>query len=86
MASHVTELRSAVNALRTVAGLGAYNYTDTIEAGLTMKALHLTQLQGAVDAARSAFGVGQLMFTQSPPAIDSVIRASHINDLRGGVQ
>jgi hypothetical protein len=86
LALHLTELRSTVNALRSAANLGAYSFADTMASGLTIKALHLTQLRDAVNDARSAFSTGAITFSQSPPAVGGLIRASHINDLRGGVQ
>lgn len=85
-AVHLTELRSAVNALRAVAGLGAYSYEDTMAAGLTIKALHFQQLREALNGARLVFGAGTVTFSPPEPAIDTILRASHLNDLRGGVQ
>jgi RHS repeat-associated protein len=57
---HLTELRSAVNQLRTHAGLSAFNFTDdpSPERNVTtVKADHIRQLRTALEQARSQLGL-----------------------------
>src|SRR5204863_203131 len=82
-AVHVTQLRTAVNAVRTLAGSGAYSYTDAvITAGSTRaKAIHITDLRTALIAARATLGLPALTFTDSTLTGGvTVIKAAHIVD------
>jgi hypothetical protein len=88
-AAHINELRTAVNAVRTLAALGAGSYTDvTLIAGTTeMKGLHITDLRAALNAARTALSLTAVSYTD--PVITAgttVIKTANITDLRGGVQ
>ncbi len=88
-AAHITELRTAVAAVRTLAGLGGYSFTDpTITAGLTTaNAVHITDLRTALDAARGALSLTSLIYADTTlTPTSTVIKAAHINDLRNGVR
>jgi YD repeat-containing protein len=85
-AGHVTELRAAANALRALAGLGAFNFTDTLAAGSLSKAVYLTELRTAINQARAPFGRADVTFTAPAPAAGGLPLAAHVNELRGGVQ
>ncbi len=88
-AAHFTELRTAVDAVRTLAGMGGGSYTDpTLTAGVTLvKAAHLTDLRTALDAARSALLLPAVSYTRpSIVAGTTTIAAADINDLRNGVR
>lgn len=50
-AAHLVELRRAVDAVRTLAGLGPGAYTDTAAPGLTVKAVHIVELRTQYDQA-----------------------------------
>lgn len=50
-AAHLIELRTAVTALRTLAGQGPGVYTDTAAPGLTIKAVHILELRTQYDQA-----------------------------------
>jgi hypothetical protein len=86
---HITELRTAVNAVRTLAGLSAGSYTDsTLTPGVAVvKAAHLTDLRTALDAACSALLLPAISYT-SPSIVagTTTISAVDINDLRTGVR
>ena len=88
-AAHFTELRTAVDAVRTLAGLSAGVYTDpTLTPGVTpIRAVHITDLRTALDAARSALLLPEISYT-TPNIIPGTTRisASHINDLRNGLR
>ena len=84
---HITQLRTAVNAVRTLAGLGAGTYTDPgITAGNTVRAVHITDLRTAIDAARSALSLTAISYGEGITAQSTVIRASHQTELRNGVK
>lgn len=73
-AVHVTKLRTAVNAVRQLAGLGSSAYSDpTMTAGLTnVKVVHVTDLRTGLNAARSALslprGSHRCLVCLRPPA------------------
>ncbi|MBI2214704.1 MAG: glycoside hydrolase family 44 protein [Acidobacteria bacterium] len=87
-AAHVTQLRTAVNAMRTAAGLTPQSFSDpSLSPGLAIKRAHLTELRTALDEARGAIGISAMAYTD--PVITSQItpmKATHIRDLRDGVK
>jgi hypothetical protein len=85
--SHITQLRTAVNAMRNLAGLGAAAFTDPTLSSTTMiRRLHITELRTALDAARSALGLPPVLYSDQPLPENNLIRASHVTDVRGGVK
>jgi hypothetical protein len=88
-ALHVSELRTAIGAVRTLAVLGAFSYTDpTLTAAVTkIKAAHLTEARTALEAARTALGLTAITYTDpAPVAFTTLIKAVHVQELRNGVQ
>ena len=88
-AVHFTQMRTAVNAVRALAGLSGGAYTDpTLSPGVSVvKAAHLTDLRSALDAARSVLLLPAVIYTRpSIVAGTTTIAAADINDLRGGVR
>ncbi|MEO8036111.1 MAG: fibronectin type III domain-containing protein, partial [Acidobacteriota bacterium] len=87
-AAHVTQLRTAVNAMRAAGNLGAQAFTDPVlAAGSAIKAVHMTQLRTALDQARAAIGLAALVYID--PAINAgvtTIKAAHVTGLRTGVK
>jgi hypothetical protein len=88
-AIHVTQLRTAVNAVRAAAGLGAASWVDNPlqQFITTVKAQHITQLRNAHDPARAAIGLGVISY-QDPtltPGV-TVVKAPHVQQLRDGVK
>lgn len=86
-AVHITELRTAVNAMRAAAGLTLPTYTDTNPAGVPVKALHLVQLRMALDQARATLGLAPMVYAD--PALtpgSTLVKAAHIQALRNGVK
>lgn len=55
-AVHLTEIRTAVNAAREAAGLGASSWTDASPGGATVKAAHILELRNSLSAALTALG------------------------------
>ena len=87
-ATHISQLRTAVNAVRALASLGAGSYTDpTITATVTpIKAVHITDLRTALDAARSSLTLSALSYGESIVGGSTTIKASHFTELRNGVK
>jgi hypothetical protein len=88
-AVHFTELRAAINTLRSRYGLGAYAWTDpSLTPGSTsVKRAHLVDLRTALDAAYSAGGKSHAVYAD-PTIITGTtpIKASHLNELRSLVR
>jgi len=85
-AVHFTEIRTAVNAVRTLAGLSPAGFTDPVlNAGVTARAVHLTELRSNLDAARSPLGLSALSYSDVAP-LGVTIKAVHLNELRNGVR
>lgn len=87
-ATHVTQLRTAVEAVRALAGIGAGTYTDpTLTAGVTTaKAAHVNDLRTALDAARADLGLTALNYGETVTATVTTIDDSHFTELRNGVK
>ena len=85
--AHLTELRIAVNAMRTAAALSAATFTDpTLPATTPVKAIHIADLRNALNAARTALGLPAITYTDPSLAAGMVVKAAHVNDLRNGVK
>jgi hypothetical protein len=88
-AVHILELRTAVNAVRALAGLSAYGFSDsTITTGSTrVRKIHVTDLRSALDPARANLGLSALTYTDSVIIAQSTrVQAVHITELRNGVK
>lgn len=81
-ATHVTELRTAVNAVRAAAGLSASSWTDGSLTGVDVKAVHINELRNSLDAALSALLLSSGSYTDTLTANVTPIKAVHINELR----
>jgi hypothetical protein len=87
-AIHLTQLRTAVNAVRTLASLGPFSYTDpTVTAGVTqVKAVHVNELRSALNAARSALTLPAVSYSETITAGTTTVKATHLTELRNGVK
>ena len=87
-AAHVTELRTAVNALRTLnGGQSAFAFTDpTLDSTVLIKAVHMTELQTQLNTVRTALGFSTATFTETPTAGTTLVKKLHVDELRTGVQ
>jgi hypothetical protein len=89
-AVHITELRTAVDAVRKLAHGGVGNpfaYTDPVITAQStgVKKVHLTDLRNALDPARATLGLSALTYTD--PAIaqqTTPVKAAHFAELRNG--
>lgn len=82
-AVHVTELRTAVNAMRASASLPPLAADSTIGPGQRIRAQHITALRTGLSQARAAIGLPALSYTD---ATLTRIKAAHVQELRNGVK
>jgi hypothetical protein len=86
-ATHIVELRTAVNALRLLAGIGSAAFTDpALSSSSPVRRLHLTELRTALDAARAALNLPALVYADPVLTENTRVRAVHVTDIRGGVK
>ncbi len=84
---HVTQLRTAVNAMRSAAGLGAATFTDASLTNVLVKKVHFEELRTALNAARTTLGLSAIAFTDPTlVANTTLVKTSHIEELRSGVR
>jgi len=82
---HVTELRTAANAVRALAGLGAVSWAEPTPQ--LVRVAHISELRTAIDQARAALHLPTL--THIDPTLTagtSPIRAAHFEDLRSSMR
>jgi hypothetical protein len=92
-AAHITELRTAVNAVCTLASNPSPCSTAFTDLTLTAqstkaKAAHVNELRAKLNAARSSLVLTAQTYTDPPTvtAQSTLIKAAHINELRNGVK
>lgn len=84
-AQHIIDLRAAVAAVRTFAGLGTYAYSRANVLNQFAAGVDITELRQALAQARAAIGFPVIAFTDPTlSAGSSTIRAAHILELRAG--
>lgn len=84
---HITQLRTAVNAMRAAASLPPLPADGTIAAGAVVRAQHIANLRTGLAAARSTIGLPALTFTDPTLTAQSTrIKAVHVQELRNGVK
>jgi len=84
-AVHLGQLRTAVNAVRLLAGLTAAGFTDDAVAGAAIRGVHLIELRSSLDAARGALGLSTSGYTDAE-LTGVPIKAIHFQELRDRVQ
>ena len=88
-AAHLNELRSAVDLVRSAAGLPAGVYTNSpIVPNVTLiKAVHVTELRSQLNAALVTLGLPTPTYTDATLTIGaSTIRKAHVADLRAAMR
>jgi len=89
-AVHITQLQTAVNAVRAAAGLSAVAFPDVTQpANRTIRASHIKDLRDALDEARDHNHLDLPAVPYTDPTITAGVtkpKPEHITDLRGGVQ
>jgi len=82
---HLTEVRTAVNAVRAAAVLPAATFTDPASTGQSPKALYIQELRAALDSARSSIGLPAMIYSNAATA-GSIVRAIDLVEIRNGVK
>jgi hypothetical protein len=86
-AVHLTQLRTAVNAVRALGGVSAGTYTDASPTGVLIKKVHIDELRTALTTGRTALGLSTT-FTTDPTitALTTLVKAAHFTELRNLVK
>jgi hypothetical protein len=87
-AQDLIDMRSAAQAVRTLANQGVFSFTDpAIIAGVTaISAVHQSELRTVVNSALSTLSLTAIGYTNPTPTIGAVISAADMNDLRNGIR
>lgn len=84
-AIHLQQLRTAIHAVRALAGLSPATVTDSASAGTSIKAIHFAELRLALDEARAALSLSAGGYSDA--SLEGVvIKAVHVQELRARVQ
>ena len=84
-AVHLSQLRTAVSAVRAQASLGSVTYIDAASPGVIVKAVHITELRTFLDQAMSALGLTTGGWTDA--SLTGVrIKATHVQQIRNRVK
>jgi fibronectin type 3 domain-containing protein len=84
--AHFTELRTAADAVRTLAGLVGFTYVDpTLSSAVSVKATHVTEIGVALSAARTILSLTSPSLPGATVA-GTPIQAANITALRAAVQ
>ncbi|HUP46524.1 MAG TPA: fibronectin type III domain-containing protein [Thermoanaerobaculia bacterium] len=80
-AVHLSELRSVIDAARSLAGLGPAAFTDAASPGVTIKSVHVAEMRTALDAALTALGIPTSAYTDTT-LTGTIIKAQHFQEIR----
>lgn len=83
-AAHVTQLRTAVNAIRAAAGVAPAAFTDPSLQSVVPKRAHITELRDAINALRTALALPPASFSSLP--VKDRIRATTTEELRAAIR
>ena len=84
-AMHVTELRTAVNAVRAAAGLSAASWTNEPLSNAWIRAIDITELRSRLNEALTILGVVPPSYTDAQ-LVGVTVKAVHFDQLRQGVR
>ena len=85
-ALHLIEMRAAVNAIETLAGITPTVFTDAVPTGVAVKAIHITELRTALTNARNSLSLSPLSFTNTLVAGTSIVQAIDFTEIRNGMK
>lgn len=83
-ASHLDELRAAIDSVRTLAGQSVL--TLDVSPGDIVQAVHMTTLRNGLNPARTTLGLTPVTFCQPSLGPGTTIRACDAQELRDGVE
>jgi hypothetical protein len=86
-AVHVSQLRTAVEAVVALAGLAQQPWSDgSLTAGSTpIRKVHVEELRSSLTSARNALALPALAFTDPVLTTATPVRSQHVQELRDGV-
>jgi hypothetical protein len=84
-AVHLSQLRTAVNAVRLLAGLGSGTYTGAATSGTVIGAIHISELRASLDAVLGTLGFSTGGYTNTS-LTGIAIKAVHSQELRDRVK
>jgi hypothetical protein len=85
-AVHILELRDAIDAVRSLAGLSTWPWSEPIVAGVTViRAAHLVELRGALAEALTKLGAPAASYSRSV-VTGGLIRASDLQEIRSAIR
>ena len=86
-AIHISELRTAINLLRTRAGLATVGWTEAVNAGVTIKASHITEMRTRLEEARAALLLAPTSYTDPTLTVGTTpVKAVHIQQMRDSLK
>jgi Ig-like domain CHU_C associated len=87
-AQHIVQLRTAVQAVRQLAGLGLFSFEDPTltPAGTLIRTVHINQLRLALDQARAALALPALTYLRNPVTTSHDVDDVDFMEVRGGVR
>jgi hypothetical protein len=83
---HIIELRTRIDTLRRLRGLGAATWTPIVAGSTVIRASHITELRAALAAVYAAAGRNAPAYTDAALVAGMGIRAAHIMELRAAVR
>ena len=83
-AAHLTELRSAIDAIRGAAGIAPAAFSDGSLQSVIVKRAHVIELRDAVDGLRASLAMSAAGFPPLP--LNDWVRASTIEELRAAMR
>ncbi len=82
-AQHISDLRDAVDVLRTFAGMTTVSWTDPALFGITVQAMHIEELRGRLTETRTFLGYPSPTYTDEPIQVGiTTIKQTHITEIR----
>lgn len=84
-AAHLSELRTAVNRVRSLAGLATLPFTGAASAGTAIRSIHVTELRSALDAALTSLALPVGSYGNASTA-GQLVRAADFQELRTRVR
>lgn len=86
-AVHITQLRTAIDAIRAAAGLEPASYTSSVSSGSIIRRTDITEMRTALDFARFVIGLTAISYTDTTITAGATrVKAAHVSDLRNGVK
>jgi len=87
-ATHIAELRAAIDSLRMWRGLASVTWTDPVltPGSSPIRAVHLLQLRSALDGVYTADGLAPPAWGPPPAAGTTVVAAAQLEEVRSRVR